>query len=460
MTAPEFFCEEDYGSKYFIGGKITHQWIVDCLEKNDADFRKHKGDSKVKEINGIDISDGKGFTSKVFKTSIYFDDEKKAPYYVILKIPGDESFKESMKKQNIDDTLNMELDKISPFHNKECHFYNYVASKIKDLKYPECYGSKDIIVGKQTGALIMKFLGSDSVTVPFYRSLNIYQTKSVLDEAFKLQEYSLLNQDDFISNSWEQPFSEEIMKSFLDYIKKGMPTVKKYIPKEMWSEIEDDLDKMVSNYTKIIKHVFIELPYIPKEMWSEIEDDLDKMVSNYTKIIKHVNLELPKSNGNVTVISHGDMWTNNFMFKLDSNGNCSNDLSAVFDWQTVFKGTTGHDISRILAVSAPPDVRREIEKEYLPDFYERLKESLIKSGKEMKISYETFMNNYKLCFIEQSLMMFLMIGFALQEYNVPEEPDYIWDARKFNIGSKVWYNIYDAIKFCKELHPEWLENSE
>uniref|UniRef100_A0A0K0FEI1 CHK domain-containing protein n=1 Tax=Strongyloides venezuelensis TaxID=75913 RepID=A0A0K0FEI1_STRVS len=197
--------------------------------------------------------------------------------------------------------------------------------------------------------------------------------------------------------------------------------------------------------------------YISKEMWLEIKDDLDIMVSNYEKIIKHVHIELPKSNGNVPVMTHGDMWINNFMFKVDSNGNCSNNLSAVIDWQTIFKGTTGHDISRILAVSAPPDVRREIEKDYLPVFYERLKESLTKSGKEIKISYETFMNNYKLCFVEQSLMMILMIGFALQEYNIPEEFDYIWDARKFNIGSRVYFNLCDAINICKELHPEWLK---
>uniref|UniRef100_A0A0K0FIZ4 CHK domain-containing protein n=1 Tax=Strongyloides venezuelensis TaxID=75913 RepID=A0A0K0FIZ4_STRVS len=426
MTAARFFCEKDYGSEYFIGGKITHQWILDCLEKNDADFRKHRGNSKVKKIDGVDISDGKGFLSKVFKTSIHFDDEKKAPYYVILKIPGDESIRDSLKKQNIEDNNDKELNHITTFHNKECHFYNDIASKIKDLKYPKCFGSKDLIVGKQAGALIMKFLGSDSVIVPFYRSLNIYQTKSILNEAYKLQEYSLLNQDDFLNNNWKPIFSEDQMNNLSDYIRKAMPNAEKYIP---------------------------------KEMWLEIKDDLDIMVSNYTKIIKHVHIELPKSDGNVPVICHGDMWINNFMFKVDSNGNCSNNLSAVIDWQTVFKGTTGHDISRILVVSAPPDVRREIEKDYLPVFYERLKESLTKCGKEMKISYEIFMNNYKLCLIEQSVQMILMIGFALQEYNVPEESDYIWDARKFNIGSRIYFNICDAIKFCRELHPEWLENS-
>uniref|UniRef100_A0A0K0FSA1 CHK domain-containing protein n=1 Tax=Strongyloides venezuelensis TaxID=75913 RepID=A0A0K0FSA1_STRVS len=427
MTASEFFCEEDYGFKYFVGGKITHQWIIDCLEKNDDDFMKHRSDSKIKKIDGIDISDGKGFLSKVFKTSIYFDDEKKAPYYVIVKIPGEESMKECMKKQNADDTLNLELDKISVFHNKECYFYNNVASKINDLKYPKCYGSKDLIVGKQAGALIMKFLGSDSVTVPFYRSLNIYQTKSVLDEAYKLQEYSLLNQDVLTKINLEQPFYEDIMKSFSDLARKGIPTLKKYILKGMWSEIENDLDNMISNYIKIMKHVYI---------------------------------ELPKSNDNVTVMTHGDMWTNNFMFKVDSDGNCSNNLSAVFDWQTVFKGTTGHDISRILATCAPIDVRREIEKDYLPVFYERLKDSLTKNGKEMKISFENFMNNYKLCFVDQSLMMTFAIGFALQEYNVQEESDYIWDVRKFNIGIRIYYNIVDAIKICKELRPDWLQNNQ
>uniref|UniRef100_A0A0K0FCI4 CHK domain-containing protein n=1 Tax=Strongyloides venezuelensis TaxID=75913 RepID=A0A0K0FCI4_STRVS len=425
MTAARFFCRKDYGSEYFIGGKITHQWIIDCLEKNDADFRKYRDDSKVKEIDGVDISDGKGFLSKVFKTSIYFDDEKKAPYYVILKIPGDKSIKESLEKQNLDGTMNIELEHISVFHNKECHFYNDVASKIKTLKYPRCYGSKDLILGKQEGALLMKFLGSDSVIVPFYRSLNIYQTKSLLNEVYKLQEYSLLNPDVFFNNNWKQPFTEDQMKSFSDLARKSIPTLKKYILKEMWSEIENDLDNMISNYIKIMRYVYI---------------------------------ELPKSNDNVTVITHGDMWTNNFMFKVDSNGNCSNNLSAIIDWQTVFKGTTGHDISRILVMSAPADVRREIEKEYLPVFYERLRDSLTKNGKEMKISFEKFMNNYKLCLVEQSVDMILTVGFALQEYNVPEEYDYIWDARKFNIGSRIYFNICDAIKICRELHPEWLEN--
>uniref|UniRef100_A0A0K0FCW9 CHK domain-containing protein n=1 Tax=Strongyloides venezuelensis TaxID=75913 RepID=A0A0K0FCW9_STRVS len=427
MIATEFFCENDYGLKYFKGGKITHQWIVECLEKNNADFRKHRGESKVKEIDGFDISDGKGFMSKVFKTSIHFDDNKKAPYYVILKIPGVESLKESLEIQNIDNTINITLDEIRLFHNRECRFYNDVASKIKTLKYPKCYGSKDLIVGKQEGALLIKFLGSDSVIVPFYRSLNIYQTKSILNEAYKLQEHSLLNQDDFIKDNWEQPFTEDQMKSFSKIIRKEMLTLKKYIL---------------------------------KEMWLEIKDDLDKMASNYLKIIKHVHIELPKSNGNVPVMTHGDMWTNNFMFKVDSDGNCSNNLSAIFDWQTAFKGTTGHDISTILVMSAPADVRREIEKDYLPVFYERLKDSLTKNGKEMKISFETFMNNYKLCFVEQSLMMILIVGFALQEYNIPEEFDYIWDARKFNIGSRIYFNLCDAIKICKDLYPEWLENRD
>uniref|UniRef100_A0A0K0FS85 CHK domain-containing protein n=1 Tax=Strongyloides venezuelensis TaxID=75913 RepID=A0A0K0FS85_STRVS len=281
---------------------------------------------------GFDISDGKGFLSKVFKTSIYFDDEKKVPYYVILKIPGDESIKEILKKQNLDGTMNIELEHISVFHNKECHFYNDVASKIKTLKYPKCYGSKDLIVGKQEGALLIKFLGSDSVIVPFYRSLNIHQTKSILNEAYKLQEHSLLNQDDFIKDNWEQPFTEDQMKSFLDLARKGIPTLKKYILKEMWSEIENDLDNMISNYIKIMRYVYI---------------------------------ELPKSNGNVPVICHGDMWINNFMFKVNSN-----------------------------------------------------------------------------------------------EYNVLEESDYIGDARMFDIGTRVYYNLYDAINICKELHPEWLKNSK
>uniref|UniRef100_A0A0K0EL40 CHK domain-containing protein n=1 Tax=Strongyloides stercoralis TaxID=6248 RepID=A0A0K0EL40_STRER len=427
MAITNFFVDEKYGESYFIGGQITHQWIIECLDNNDNDFKEYRGDNKIKNINGVDISDGKGFLSKVFKTSIFFDDEKKKPYYTIIKIPGSDSIVESLKKQNLDDTISddFNIENIAAFHNKECLFYSEVAPKIKSLKYPKCFGFKNFEVGKQAGVLIMKFMGTTSKTVPFYISLNIYQIKSLLDEIYKLQEYSLIDSKNCWKGIFEKPFESCQFKNIQKYMETGLPKIKKYTPKEMWTDIENIVDILVSNYVEIAEYVY--------------------------------NI-LPTSKGNVPILAHGDMWINNFMFEVDGNNNCSNNLSAIIDWQTVFEGSTGNDISRALAVSASPDVRREIEKHYFPEFYQKLKHSISNNGKELMISYEKFLYNYKICFIEQSLMMLIMVGFALQEYNVPESSDYIWDARKFNIGVKICYNLYDAITYCKELHPEWLEN--
>ncbi|CEF69556.1 Protein kinase-like domain and Uncharacterised oxidoreductase Dhs-27 family and CHK kinase-like domain-containing protein [Strongyloides ratti] len=429
MTTSEFFVNQDYGSEYFIGGKITHQWIVDCLDKNDDEFKKYKGNSKIKEINGVDISDGKGFLSKVFKTDIHFDDEKKKPYSIVIKIPGDDSIKESMEKQNIENDMtdDFNIDSIAGFHNKECLFYSKFASKIKFLKYPKCFGCKDLESGKQTGVLIMQFMGSNSKTVPFYRLLNIHQTKSILNDVFKLQEFSLLDSDDSWKGIFQQPFIKNQFKNLQKYIRIKLSDIKCYTSKEMWLNVEKDLDILIENYVKIAEHTYF---------------------------------HLATSKNNFPVIAHGDMWINNFMFEVDSNDNCSNNLSAIIDWQTVHEGNTGCDIARILAISTPFDVRREIEKYYLPDFYKKLKDSIINNGKEMKISYETFINNYKSCFIEQSILSIFMVGFALQEFNVPDDNDYVWDARKFKIGLNIYYNIYDSINFCKEIHPEWLESNK
>ncbi|CEF69555.1 Protein kinase-like domain and Uncharacterised oxidoreductase Dhs-27 family and CHK kinase-like domain-containing protein [Strongyloides ratti] len=429
MTTSEFFIDKDYGSNYFIGGKITHQWIVECLDKNDNKFQKYRGNNKIKMINGIDISDGKGFISKVFKTDIQFDDEKKEPYSIVIKIPCENAIKEILLKENIDDNLDEDFrnDYIAFIHNRECFFYSNFASKIRFLKYPKCFGSKELKIGRQTGALILQFMGSNSKTVSFFRFLNIYQTKSILNEIFKLQEYSLLDSNNSWKGIFKQPFFSSQFKKIEYYIKMGFLNIKSYTSKEMWLDIEKDLDILISNYVTIAKYVYYQLPTLKN---------------------------------NLPVITHGDMWINNFMFEIDSNGDCSNILSAVIDWQTIHEGSIGGDISRILATSVPTDVRKEIEKYYFPDYYKKLKKSLINNGKEMVISYETFINNYKTCFIQQSLMAFITFGFGLKKYNVPNDSDYIWDARKYYLGSKVFHNIYDSIKFCNELHPEWLEFNE
>jgi aminoglycoside phosphotransferase (APT) family kinase protein len=39
-----------------------------------------------------------------------------------------------------------------------------------------------------------------------------------------------------------------------------------------------------------------------------------------------------------TTLVHGDMWTNNMLIKANEDGSISNEILAIIDWQTTFKG--------------------------------------------------------------------------------------------------------------------------
>uniref|UniRef100_A0A0N4ZZF0 CHK domain-containing protein n=1 Tax=Parastrongyloides trichosuri TaxID=131310 RepID=A0A0N4ZZF0_PARTI len=426
MDVLEIFKFKDQGEEMFVGGSVTNEWIVECLEKNDHKFTQYREDDKILRIDAYDISDGKGFLSKVYKVSIHLDNHKKDPYIIIVKIPGEESIRESFDKQkiNIQKTDDKTLSHITRFHNVECTFYIYIAPLIRGLKYPKCYGAQAYEIGKKDGAVIMQYLGSNSKTIPFYVGLNVSQTVSVLEEVYKLHKYSLINPNDQWKGRFEPPYQQKTFKKIEGYIKNTWGKTKKYMSSEMIKEIEDDVLILMDNYA-----------VIASEAYDEIE---------------------PCDN-NQGVLTHGDMWINNFMFKTDINGNCTNELRAIIDWQTVHEGSIGLDIARVLIVSAPPDVRRELEKNYLPDHYKRLTSTLRREKKPFKISYDGFMYNYKICMVEQSLMLIMMIGFALQEFNIPEKEDYVWDARKFNIGARIYFALFDSIKICQELKPEWLK---
>uniref|UniRef100_A0A0N4ZDU5 Protein kinase domain-containing protein n=1 Tax=Parastrongyloides trichosuri TaxID=131310 RepID=A0A0N4ZDU5_PARTI len=189
------FAAKSYEKLCVEDSNISFGWIVECLVKNSNSFKKIKGDSKILKFDFQDISDGKGFISKVYKSTAYFDGDDKKVFQFITKIPGLECLTELFESETDKESINKCFDAsfVSILHDQECTFYGQIMEEIGNLKAPKCYGMQDLVPKKQDGCLIMEYLSPNASNLPFYESFNVYQIKSALSELMKFQVFSLTN---------------------------------------------------------------------------------------------------------------------------------------------------------------------------------------------------------------------------------------------------------------------------
>uniref|UniRef100_A0AC35U3E3 CHK domain-containing protein n=1 Tax=Rhabditophanes sp. KR3021 TaxID=114890 RepID=A0AC35U3E3_9BILA len=408
------------------GTKTDVKWVVESLEEKNRDFKLARGNSKVTKIDAFDISGGKGFVSKVYKITIHFDDKSKEPFLSVLKIPGIESITEALDDQKVDKDETSEIidtSTIEKLHNKECQFYN-TFTEIPDLKIVKCYGTRKWMVGEKEGALIMDYVGSTASNIEFMHGLNIHQARNILKEIHNLQIYFF----SLPSKKWENEYKVGFdMKDF------------------------EKIDVMLTNNWAQVR------TFVPSQLYKHYEEDIISLIDNFCQVLQFVCYDIAHLEGNIKSFVHADLWCNNVMFAVDSNGNPGNEVEAIIDWQISYIGSIAADIARTVVIGCQPEIRRDIETTDLPKYYQNMKNEVINRGGQFEMTWEMFKLNYDYCMIDQSMQLLLLYRFALLNYSVPEEAgDYLWDARKYALGSRIVFAIIDAVKKCRLLNPEWL----
>uniref|UniRef100_A0AC35TFR2 CHK domain-containing protein n=1 Tax=Rhabditophanes sp. KR3021 TaxID=114890 RepID=A0AC35TFR2_9BILA len=422
-----FFASDKLQKSNVEGTNTEVEWVIQSLnEKNEA-FKDARGDSRVSQIDSFDVSSGRGFISKVYKLTIHFDDKTKEPFVCVLKIPGSDCVNEAVNIQNIEllegkvEVIEKQL--VANFHNRECQFYR-TYTNIPDLKIVKCHGARDLIVDIQEGALLMDYLGSTGTHIEFVYGLNVYQIRNILKEIHNLQAYffSLPNQE------WYSKFTTVLCAE----------------------EFEKMGDIYTSNWNTVKK-------FVPTEMYEDYEVEIQAITTNNTIISNFMLKELPMMKGSMKSIVHSDLWINNIIFKKDGSGAPLNEVDAIIDWQLPCIGSIGSDLARSIVIGCQPEIRREIETVDLPKYYENIKNEVIKRGGKFEMSWEMFKLNYDYCMIDQAMQLVLVYGFAILNYNIPEDrSDYMWNARNHAIGSRIVLAMKDAVTKCRVLKPEWL----
>ncbi|KAI6223478.1 hypothetical protein M3Y95_00894400 [Aphelenchoides besseyi] len=204
-------------------------------------------------------------------------------------------------------------------HGRECDFYENF-SQVSGLKIPRVHAIKRLSLEDKKGYLLMDFAGNRSCrTVPIEQSLSVEQVIAIADQIARLHAHVLLD-----SNKWDED--------------------KRFEPVNIVASDEG--------------------------MGNEVFGRLHGRLRKYT-------------DGLPSLTSHGDLWGNNVLFEINENGEITDQIGGLIDWQATNFGNPTQDLVRVMLVSMDAELRRKNQKKILEVYFNKLGEHL----KGMKVPF-------------------------------------------------------------------------
>ncbi|CAD5227717.1 unnamed protein product [Bursaphelenchus xylophilus] len=408
MAAETLNLDEELG----ITGYST-RWVVEKLEKYCDDYVEARGDKKAVNIDAHDVSDGKGYMSRVFITKVKFDDN--SDFTLVMKIPTADLIEEkflSMDGMN-GDAAKVLSDKVLDAHNIECDAISLVSS-FNDFPSPKVYyvekcrqGNTSGLEGREApGVIMMNAL--EGASLGLIRSVTKQQCiNAALDFAALHNNIAQLEDE-----KWKNKFVSTIHwdKGMMDSSVAMLDTFAKSYPELA------DFNKVIQS-TNIVKYTLYALKERPAAL-------------------------------NAWTYVHGDVWTNNVMFKKHEDGSVGDEVLAYIDYQIGFEGNPVFDMCSFLTFCADADIRREVEPIALKAYHDRLTELFHQRGAKVPYSLETVQELYNIAFIHQALESLLMTKFVGNDH-LPEE---VVEAQTAKLHLKVKFSLLDAEKIWKRLN--------
>ncbi|KAI6240273.1 hypothetical protein M3Y99_00485200 [Aphelenchoides fujianensis] len=85
-------------------------WTLRMLAETNRKFEAARDGAKVEELTAYDISEGKGFMSRVYKCTARFDRPQSAAYSFVMKMPTFECFAAAAKDMKMSEAQINRLD--------------------------------------------------------------------------------------------------------------------------------------------------------------------------------------------------------------------------------------------------------------------------------------------------------------------------------------------------------------
>uniref|UniRef100_A0AC35U858 CHK domain-containing protein n=1 Tax=Rhabditophanes sp. KR3021 TaxID=114890 RepID=A0AC35U858_9BILA len=416
------FVDSKLSKELYQDSQTTVGWIVECLINKSEEFNKIRGNLRIASIEGHDISDGKGFLSKVYKTTIAFEN-KEDSYVFIVKIPGAERFGETMNKEMDEDEIklhDLKDESVVAMHNKEVKFYSKLIVQMPKLKVPKCFGFKDRVTRKDEGVILMEYLGVAGIMHDTFEPFNLEKVQSVLDELFILQTSSLL-----IKDYWKGKYTPDVRSSGTSYI-----------------------DAVFEDSWNLIKSLTTE------DLYKDINQEVLNLASHHAAIWEYNNHTVIKDNN--SILTHGNLWKNNILFDRVNNES-TNNVQVLIDWQTIIEGSLMKDIVFHLVLNTTADIRRHCLEVILPEYYEKFKDFVQQKNIVFDVSWDEFIEDYYYQLIEQGIILIIAVKILFDSNKVSGDAEIeVWDKQKRNICKDVCLTLKDAIEGAKLVKSEWL----
>ncbi|XP_017785243.1 PREDICTED: uncharacterized protein LOC108568578 [Nicrophorus vespilloides] len=170
----------------------------------------------------------------------------------------------------------------------------------------------------------------------------------------------------------------------------------------------------------------------------EIKRDLSQLKDNVMKYFEHII----NNKGKQVVITHGDCWSSNMMFKYNDQNNPEKPTDLrLLDFQLVRKGSPVLDLSNFFYAGAPKHLLNKLDH-YLKYYHSVLSKQLKMFGIEVEhfITFEELKNDWKIYSKFGYLKAILLIKGSLRE------PDEIIDNADLSANS----NMSLSETFCLE----------
>ncbi|KAH7715784.1 hypothetical protein AAVH_16825 [Aphelenchoides avenae] len=360
---------------------LAVEWLLTTLSRNCPEYCDALGEGSVCKVLCNDISEGKGFVSKVYKTVLHFADAPKPSCTVMMKVPTTEHFDRilaAIRKEDPDATVPSSMLDVFDCHNVECKVYD-TFRHLKCIPLPTVWHTQQ--ASKETvGVILMDDMADDNVCPGLISSLNAQQVKN--------------------ANRYLAAFHSHLLSMSADEV-----VELERIPHTRQVHIDDYGRKLQHDTLKKIPE------YDAGEFKAMFEKVMPALANDFAK---YALVDRPTQLGVPLILCHGDAGAHNIFFKKASDGTVSNEIGAFFDWQIAFKGNPMFDMSRIVYPFCDPDVRREVEETLVQDYHDHLKTQMSAAGRSLDCNIEQLREAYALCAVHQTMELVIRLPFFIE----------------------------------------------
>uniref|UniRef100_A0A914X1N4 CHK kinase-like domain-containing protein n=1 Tax=Plectus sambesii TaxID=2011161 RepID=A0A914X1N4_9BILA len=319
------------------------------------------------------LSPERGYLSMIIRIELEWSSSEGSslPQSVILKVPTTsklEDVVEQLKNESTNGEQQTETSHdfapiLTAMHNTECAFYQLEPAPQDFLKVPRLFFAKHIVEEDRNGYLVMEDLSQIVADCHVSYKLSLSAIFEVADFVAALHAYSLTN------SGWQQD------------------SVLMFNGRRLSDRVRKNGEKVRDALTAIAE----QLPVLRKYV--------DRTHDLYTCLHPDGIIWLPREDNLPIIICHGDLWMNNILWKKDKEGQPSDQVAAIIDWQCSHHGAVTEDLATLLISSTSTEIRRNHLQDILEHYYLQLQEKLgTPPPFDMNQLNRSFKHSYQRCF--------------------------------------------------------------